>query len=306
MSEIKKPRYTRDRAVGLICRCYNHYGAFVEEDFLKKSILEEKLPEIPNVWNSGLFRFLDEMIYLSKIISYILFIKNIKDKKDTPKVIAWHQIEKNLLAIRVLCHAGLDGSARQNLRALYEMCHACCRCLVDQEFHDAFGEQKSPEDSNNFWHKFMARQKTEKFLQRYNKDAVEPCFLVVGDHFADMYKIMGVGAHPNFLGWSFDWRDDWSNPEGMHDMFHLSPRMASELVLVHSNQLAMATIAFVSQWLYRNAPSTTIFKDNPLFKHCSDDKEVSKFIGNSSLLMFMMLAKLINRNKPGFDPEEHF
>jgi len=307
--ETIPPEYTREKAAKLICVCYNHNGADVGSNLLKKSILEESLGELPDTWNVGLFRFLDETIYLFKYFGYFTLAKGSKHKNDRSLAILTYQIEKNLLAVRVLSAAGLDASARQNLRALFEMCQAMCRCVVDQEFSEKFFEPQTTEAANKFWHDFITKNKTSKFLEKYNAENEDKCLLVIDSIFRDASKILGVGAHPNFFGWSIDFKNDWQtsfSDAEEQNMFQFSPKQATELVLVTASQLAFLTLEFCAKRIATTHSTLGLLSNNPMFKHCESEEEEFESISKNSGLMFLMLCKLVNRGKPNFDAKVHF
>jgi hypothetical protein len=309
IEEAKRPEYSREQAAKLICACYNLNGADVKSDLLKKSILEDSLGELPDTWNVGLFRFLDEAIYLYKCIGFFTLARGLRDKSERSITILTYQIEKSLLAVRVLSAAGLDASARQNLRAMFEMCEVICRCVVDVEFSKSFSEAQTTETANKFWHEFISKGKTKKFLQKYNDENEDKCGLVMGEVLGDAFKVLGLGAHPNFLGWSLDFQKDlqaiFSYPDET-SMFQFSPKMASELVLAISSQIAFVTLTFLVKRVAKDCPTLGLLSKNPMFKHCKSDKEAIEAVGENSALMFLMLCKLVNRGNPDFDPKVHF
>jgi hypothetical protein len=309
IEEAKRPEYSREQSAKLICACYNHNGADVKSDLLKKSILEDSLGELPDTWNAGLFRFLDEAIYLFKYIGYFTLARSLKDKSESSISILTYQIEKSLLAVRVLSAAGLDASARQNLRAMFEMCEAICRCVIDVEFSKSFSEAQTMETANKFWHEFISKGKTTKFLQKYNDENENKCGLVMDDVLGNAFKVLGLGAHPNFLGWSLDFKKDWqtifSDPDAS-SMFSFSPKMASELVLVTTSQIAFITLTFLVSRVAKDCPTLGLLSKNPMFKHCKSDSEAIEAVGKNSALMFLMLCKLVNRGKHDFDSKVHF
>lgn len=307
--EITPPEYTREQAAKLICACYNNNGADVKSNFLKKSILEDSLGELPDTWNVGLFRFLDETIYLFKFLGYFTLAGALKDKKGRGIAMLTYQIEKSLMAVRVLSAAGLDASARQNLRTLFEMCQAICRCVVDHEFSEKFSEPNTPEAANKFWHEFISKEKTTKFLQKYNDENEDKCAVVMEGVFGETSKILGVGAHPNYFGWMLDFKNDWQiafSDAEQQSMFQFSPKQASELVLTTTSQIAFLTLVFCAKRVAKTSPALGLLDNNPMFKHCESDQAAIEAISKNSALMFLMLCKLVNRGKPNFDANVHF
>ncbi len=188
------------------------------------------------------------------------------------------------------------------------MCQALCRCVVDVEFSQRFSEAQTEESANKFWHEFLSKGKTTKFLQKYNAENSDKCGLVLGEYFNDPFKVLGVGAHPNFFGWSIDFQTDWQtafSDASDESMFHFSPKRASELVLVTASQSAFVTLAFFAKRIAENFPTLGLLKNNPMFKHCEGDTETIETISKNSALMFLMLCKLVNRAKPKFNAKVH-
>lgn len=303
---ISVPNYTRKQAVSLICTCYNQFGSNLNVEVLHKSILEDSVGELTESWNVGLFRFLDEIIYLFRLLEWFSTAAGAKDNSLRAQMILCHQIERNLLAVRVLGASGLDGSARQNLRCLYEMCHALCRCLVDSEFAKEFSGQPTLKSANEFWHRFMAKQRTEKFLKAYNETTANKCSLVLGNEFDEAYSVLGVGAHPNYLGWMLDWKAELSDPVGMESMFSFGAHRSSEFVLATACHLSLATLNFASCRIANISGPLGLLDHNPIFRHYGGDIEALNGFSKTAGLMFLMLAKWTNRNKPHFDPQVHY
>jgi hypothetical protein len=152
----------------------------------------------------------------------------------------------------------------------------------------------------------MAKQRTEKFLQKFNESTKDKCLIVVGDMFKSKYEVLGVGAHPNYLGWLFDYKSKFQDIDGLDEMFHFNQKRATELVLTTTSLLAFATLAFIARKIAAISAPLELLEENPYFRHHEDDLERVASIGAISELMMLMLMKWINRTKPNFDPELHF
>lgn len=302
----QKPFYSRDRAASLLCVSYRETGADVEKDIFLKSAIENDLGELPDCWNVGLFRMLDEAIFLTKIVSMFSGTLPLKQKEFRSQTILAYQIEKTLLAIRSLCALGLDGPARQNLRSLYEMCHTFCRSLIDPDFCREFSHNPTLETSNAIWHKYISRAKTEKFLTSYNETATHKCPLVIDNSLDQMRKVLGVGVHPNYIGWMFDWEDDRKNSNEGDSTFMISPQNATEFVLVSSLHLSLLTLAFSGSIVGKSLTPLGFLAEHPLFKHQKDDADSISSISAIATMMFFMNVKWLNREREDFDPEVHF
>lgn len=305
-SKQNQPEYSRQQAVAILRTCYNNYGSNVRDEVISKSFVEDSLGDLPDHHNSGLFRILDEAIYLYQLVSYFSLAAASLEKSQSSQMILFYQIKKNLMAVRVLSANGLDGPARQNLRTLFEMCHSLCRCLVDPEFMQEFSKQSSLESANKFWHLFISKQKNEKFLTLYNEFSEHKCPLVGGDNFSKAYSVLGVGAHPNYLGWVLDFKSDWEQNSNDDEMFSFYPTQSTEFVLVNACEISLSTLSFTASKIRDISRPLALFEKNPLFKHYDDDLSALDGIGKTAGLITVMLAKWINRQKPNFDPEIHF
>jgi hypothetical protein len=296
--EDSAPSYPRKQAASLICICYNAIGSRVEKDKLLKSILEDYAGDLPDGWNAGLFRFLDEAIYLFRIVEYFALSAVLRDRSVRAQLILAHQIGRNLSAIRFLAASGHDGPARQNLRALSEI----CRCLIDPDLMRDFADQPTLQSANEFWHRYLAKQRTEKYLKEYNRTASKKCALVErGDD--DSHAVMGVGAHPNYHAWAFDLEAEHSDQGGVDKMFHFSSDRATEFLLANACLLSLTTLSFCSEKIAEIAVPLRLLENNPIFKHFSDDIAAVHGIGRASGLMVLMLVKLTNRQKSDFDEQ---
>lgn len=304
-NKLENVPYSRELAASILSVCYKQYGANIDKNDLLHSVVERELQTIPDVWNVGLFRLLDEAIFLAKTVGFASITVPMKDNRRSAQTILAHQIVTNILAVRSLSALGLDLPSRQNLRALYEMCIALCRSLIDIDFCDEFRNQATPELANEFWHKYIKGQRSEKYLDQYNKGNDHKCLLLLSLS-DDDYKLLGVSAHPSFFGWIIDWQADFEGDEGKEQMFFLSPKNSTEKVLVLSTQLILLTLQFAAPLISKTTLSADFVTKHPLFEHCEDDVKAIESIGSISGFMFLMLAKWSNRNKPDFDPEIHF
>jgi len=299
-------KYPRDQAVSLIYACYKELGSLITKDSLEESCLERELGRMPETWNVGLFRFLDEALYLVSNIQ-TLALANMLENCTASQAVLLHQIEKNALAVRILLASGLDGPARQNIRALYEMCHAFCRFQIDADFRNEFCKQSDFEAANSFWHKYISRQKTEAFLQEFNETSEHKCLLVGGGLWNSAHKILGVGAHPNYLGWLFDFGGHVRDLKDTEHSSDTNPERATEFALTTCCHLLFLTLNFSAKFVSQSLINEKVtLKSTDIFQHHEHESEAIKSVGSIALLMFAMMIKLTNRNRPDFDESIHF
>jgi hypothetical protein len=152
----------------------------------------------------------------------------------------------------------------------------------------------------------MAKGRTEKFLIEYNKTTDKKCLLVSGDSLEKARSVLGIGAHHNYIGWMVDWQKEYSDPIGMDKMFHFASDKSTEFVLFTACQLSLSTLSFISSKIGEISVPLGPLKENAALEHYKDDQLALEGIGKTAALMLLMLIKLMNRNKPHFDPEVHF
>lgn len=302
--------YTVRLARNLIYISYKEAGIEYDIDSFEQSRLSNELGEYPAIWNAGLFRYLDECICLVANAKYLLLFSMVNKKLNSSPspLILLSQILNNAIAIRVLQNHGLDDQARIALRALYENCIAFCRALVDEEFRENFRLSRTPEETNEFWHKNMSKSKCEKFLIKYNETTSFKCPLVLGDSFNDIRCIVGISSHPNYLYSSMHFTAVWSDVNSL-DKLASTHHTASELVLINTCQMVLSVMHFLSYFGEQLGESvSSIIEANPeslLSRSKTVDVALRKN-GRIAALMFLMLAKWSNRQKEHFDPEKHF
>lgn len=277
---------------------YREIGSRITKDSLEESSLEREIGKISDTWNVGLFRFLDEALYLVSNLQS-LALADMLESGASSLTILLHQIEKNVLAVRTLLASGLDGPARQNLRALLEMCQAFCRFQVDSEFREEFGKQSNFEEANRFWHRFISRQKTERFLERFNKENQHKCLLITGDSWKRAHQILGVGTHPNYLGWLMDLGADFREFRTTGQVNSNTPERATEFSLSTCCHIIFLTINFVAPFIAGSLQNRKFsLTEIDVFHHHKDGKEAVEAVGRVALLLFVMIMKWTDQNRP--------
>jgi hypothetical protein len=302
--------YTLRHARNFIYVSYEKAGVRYNIDALERSPVGEELGKIPESWNSGLFRYLDECISLANNAEYALLFA-VAHKKDTSisaLIVLLHQIKANAVAIRVLENHGLDDQSRITLRALYENCIAFCRAVVDADFREAFSSAKSAEETNEFWHRNVSKSKCETYLIKYNETAEQKCFFVLGDTFKEVHKVLGISAHPNYLFSSFQLRGRLSDVETL-DAIASAHHAATEFVLVNTCNMLLCAISFIGSAGKKIGDGVPTFVETTPQSLLSLSKTADVALqrnGEVAALMFLMLTKWLNRQRKDFDPGKHF
>lgn len=300
--------YSVRLARNLIFTAYKQGGIEEPVENFERSPLERDFGPVPEGWNSGLFRYLDECINIVNTAEYCLLSASlqISDKSYSSFVILLNQIKSNASAIRVLGKIGLDSQSRLALRALYENAIGLSRAIVDPEFRLNFKQAANQNESNSFWHLYMSKGKSERYLSEYNKSAggKKICPFVLTNDFKEMHKVLGVSAHPNYLGSHFEYLDHMSNALKLDQMFS-GPEAATEFVMTNVCHMVLAAIAFLSFWGDELCgESEWIIRDGRFGKFIKN-RELLASLGKISGIMLLMLMKWSNRQKIDFDPVKH-
>lgn len=302
--------YTVRHARNFIYVSYREAGVQFAIDQLNQSTFAGELGPIPESWNAGLFRYIDECISLLNNAEFTLLLAGVQrgDVTARPLITLLHQIKSNAIAIRALGNHGLDDQCRITLRALYENCIVLCRAIVDVEFRAAFSAANSAAKANEFWHGNIARSKSEIYLTRYNETAERKCPFVLGDTFQNVRTVLGISAHPNFLLASMVFNNrmmDSLSSDSIASAHHAT----SEFVLANACQMALCAVSFLGLFGDElGGDASTLLDANPhcLLSQSKNARVALERSGKVASLMFLMLVKWINRQRKDFDPEKHF
>ena len=171
-------------------------GAAVTKEFGEKALFTDL---------AALYLFVDEFIALFRYSEYY-FMSGISSAQ--PRAVTFYRLSvrqaKNLSSIRLLCSNGLDTNARMLLRLLYETSILWSRFLIDDECRQQFDDCTDPEKSNRFWHKYLAKEKSEKFLLDQNRQMKLTWLGNLKDEIGDVKLKLSLAAHPTFLTAYFD------------------------------------------------------------------------------------------------------
>ncbi|WP_139058841.1 hypothetical protein [Thiorhodococcus drewsii] len=251
---------------------------------------------------------MDESIYLVNILYLQSWFGMARNPANFAISVAIYSIKQTATAIRILEAQGLDGPARQNLRVFREQCLVMARLCVDEEFLQEFAKTSSHKAANEFWHRYISKGKTEKFLRDFKGKDIILCPLVADNYKDHLDKVVGPSIHPSIMGFEIPFRKDVlsASDDSEDSMIPRSPGSATEFVLFYASHLLLGLILFCSSDVARRGGSVELFKNNPLFGHFNDEIEAMEKIGKAAGVMWLMLPKLTNRAKPHFDSAIHW
>jgi hypothetical protein len=301
--------YSIKLARNFIGMSYKQAGIEDTLESFEISSLEREFGKISEEWNAGLFRYLEECISILNTCEYCVLSSALKrnEKNLFPIFVLLKQIKDNASAIRLLSSIGLDSQSRIILRALYENSIAFSRSVIDENFRSKFQLVNSPKESNKFWFEFMKGSKSEDYLKNYNTTAPnnKKCLIVLLEHIDELYKILGVSAHPNYFGSVIEYTESIKSEQNLDSIFPGS-NSATEFVLVNSCLLSLLNITFLSLWSEEICRNTEWIFKLKRFDGFEKNKEVLDRFGIVSNFMIHMLLKWSNRQKKDFNPDIHY
>lgn len=152
-------------AINSIKLIYKRHGFTLPEKTLGEKVSDEFNIDVKDSCTAALFAYVDEYIALLRILAdfHLLSISQGNINVGTYYKVIIRQI-KHLTSIRLLCSYGLDTDARMILRLLYETALIWTRFQLDENFIQEYGKISNFKDSNEFWHRYLSKGKTEQFL----------------------------------------------------------------------------------------------------------------------------------------------
>ncbi len=191
---------------------YQKRGFVLPEKTFGESVNEEIKVDIKDSCFAALFAYVDEYIALLRILADFNLLSITQGNKisGTYYKIIVRQI-KHLTSIRILCSYGLDTDARMILRLLYETSLTWTRFKLDENFTQDYAKISNFKKSNEFWHKYLSKGKTEKFL---NEELKRRNLHWMGDlenEFEHMKTVLGSASHPSNLIDNFVFKTDFES-----------------------------------------------------------------------------------------------
>lgn len=237
MSEFLSYRH----AVNAIRLLYQHSGFDLPSRTIGEQVSTEFAREITNTKMASLYALVDEQVALLRLISWY-FISGIPNSSTV--ALSYYRIAvrqmRTLASIRLQCTFGLDTNARLQLRLLYENAVLWVRLRIDADAFKDFSESSSIEKANAFWHKYLSKSKTERFLS--NEFSASGHIWLGGceEAITQLRNNVGLTAHPSMLSSLFDASDDWK--EMSDDLILTNPCDASHFTL--SMSILAASLPF--------------------------------------------------------------
>lgn len=187
-------------AINLLKINYKSDGFTVRERTLGQQVSEEFGNRLIENKHGCFYALLDEQLGLMKFVVWYftscLFSEKIRGVQHLR--LATSQINA-LASVRLLCSRGLDIAAKMQLRLLYENSIIWSRLLIDEEAFNDWGNSFAPEEGNKFWHKYISKDKTEKYMKRV---AEERGFIWLGNDqlsVASLKRNIGFTTHPTMF-----------------------------------------------------------------------------------------------------------
>lgn len=244
-------------AVNAIRLLYQHSGFNLPSRIVGEQVSAEFSREITTTKMASLYALVDEQIALLRLISWY-FISAIP---NSPAValpyyrIAVRQM-RTLASIRLQCTFGLDTNARFQLRLLYENAVLWARLRVDADAFKDFSESSSGDKANTFWHKYLSKSKTERFL---SNEFLASGHIWLGGYeeaITQLRNNVGLVAHPSMLASLFDTSEDWK--EMGDELILTNPCDASHFTLSMSILAASLPFSITPEPSY-NIEATNLF-----------------------------------------------
>lgn len=148
----------------------------------------------------ALFALIDEFVFILRYQCHYLTscLPNTSNLHAVTHLRLCNGTLSTLWSVRILSSNGLDLNARAQLRYLYELAVLWSRIQVDAEARSEFAST-TPEGSNAYWHKFLAKRKSEKYLLKQVK-AGDLTWLGALENLDSIYDKLSLSAHPSFVG----------------------------------------------------------------------------------------------------------
>jgi len=159
---------------------------------------------------AALYAFVDEYIALLRYQS-IYFLS--ADHKVFPSAMTFYRLSirqlRTLTSIRILCSYGLDANARFQLRLLYETAQLWVRFRIDQQILGDYTACTTSESANKFWHKYLSKEKTERYLKSQMQEGGLNWIGDMDDQIKNLKQKLSLVAHPTFLADCHETLSDW-------------------------------------------------------------------------------------------------
>jgi hypothetical protein len=215
-------------------------GFDIGDEVLGKDVAAEFGQDVRTHRLGSLYAFLDEYLVLLRYVSYyfLFAVPASGQRAMLYNRLAIRQL-RTAASIRALCSLGLDGNARLQLRLLYETSLLWVRVRLDPNVRQDFESSGTPEQANAFWHKYLSKEKNEKWLTGELAGGKYFWLGAFDTAIAEMKSKISVATHPTWLQAYLDTLEDWELTDGL---ILSQPSEASHFTL--SFTLLVAAIPF--------------------------------------------------------------
>lgn len=202
---------------------------------------------------------------------------------------------QTLASIRMLCSCGMDSNARLLLRSLYENAVLWTRLRVDSIALAEYQRAVTPDDANKFWHKYLAKEKSEKFLRTELADQNQFWLGAWDEAVTDLKLKVGPVAHPSYFGSSHDARLDFHSSDDDCLIFN-GPVNASHFTLSQAIFVAAMPFSLKPESSYQLQTQDFLKVGNPFncIPHSTDSwEEYSSLVRDMIPSLFVMAVRFI-------------
>ena len=242
-----KVRPTYSDATKRLRLIYETLGFEINGEIPGESLSLEFGKPVANEDLGALYAFIDESILLIRYMSYFYMSAIAVGNRNA---VIYYRLAvsavSTLASIRILCGLGYDVNARTQLRLLYETMMLWSRFLFDEEARQEFEKSITPDLSNIFWHKFVSRDKCERYIK---KEVLSRDLLWLGNSnrqfFEDAKKKLSVSSHPSLLSVMFDASHDLENMN--ESLTKRSTANSSHFTLTAATIFAGLPFSFISK-----------------------------------------------------------
>lgn len=207
---------SHQHAVNSIRLIYENQGFQLADAVPGDQVQNELGIDVRDAPISALYAFVDEYIILLRCQS-IYFLSVVHE--NSPSAMTFYRLSirqlRTLTSIRALCSYGLDANARLQLRLLYETAQLWARFRIDRDTLSDYTACSTPESANKFWHKYLSKEKTERYLRNQVQEGRVSWIGGVEDQINDLKQKLSLVAHPTFIADYHETLADWNGHQEM-------------------------------------------------------------------------------------------
>lgn len=294
-------------AVNSIRLIYEHQGFRLADGVPGDQVKNELGIDVRNAPFAALYAFVDEYIILLRCQS-IYFLSVLR--KNSRSAMTFYRLSirqlRTLTAIRALCSYGLDANARLQLRLLYETAQLWVRFRIDPDILINYTDCTSPESANKFWHKYLSKEKTERYLRNQVREGKFSWLGGMEEQIDDLKQKLSLVAHPTFIADYHETLADWNG--GLEAGVVTEPLTSSYFTL--SKAIFVTAMPFtISPDLPYNFDTISLRKNhagwNPIPHPTESWEEYNKKLRNMLPSIFLMAIRFFEEfdkiNKAEYD-----